>query len=133
MSRHLNVVAAIIERDGSVLATQRATGSLAGGWEFPGGKVEPGEEPREALLREIREELDAQVSIERHVADIDHAYDDFTLHLRCYLCHLEGDGAYTLMEHADARWLDARSIDSVPWLPADIALIRRIKREGIVR
>ncbi|QKF06930.1 (deoxy)nucleoside triphosphate pyrophosphohydrolase [Berryella wangjianweii] len=133
MSRHLNVVAAIIERDGSVLATQRATGSLAGGWEFPGGKVEPGEEPREALLREIREELDAQVSIERHVTDIDHAYDDFTLHLQCYLCHLEGDGAYTLMEHADARWLDALSIDSVPWLPADIALIRRIKREGIVR
>ncbi|NPD32299.1 (deoxy)nucleoside triphosphate pyrophosphohydrolase [Eggerthellaceae bacterium zg-997] len=133
MSRHLNVVAAIIERDGSVLATQRATGSLAGGWEFPGGKVEPGEEPREALLREIREELDAQVSIERHVADIDHAYDDFTLHLQCYLCHLEGDEAYTLTEHADARWLDALSIDSVPWLPADIALIRRIKREGIVR
>ncbi|WP_283169658.1 (deoxy)nucleoside triphosphate pyrophosphohydrolase [Curtanaerobium respiraculi] len=127
----VEVVAAVIERDGSVLATQRGYGEFKGRWEFPGGKIEPGESPEEALTREIREELKAEVAVGRLVYTVDYDYPSFHLHMLCFLCHLVG--GYALLEHEAARWLDAATIGSVDWLPADFGLIRSLKAQGIVR
>ncbi|WP_454946754.1 (deoxy)nucleoside triphosphate pyrophosphohydrolase [Cryptobacterium curtum] len=128
----VEVAAAIIERDGKILATQRGYGTFKDGWEFPGGKLEPGELPIEALVREIREELDATIDVERPVCVIDYSYDDFCLHMHCFLCHLK-DGSFTLLEHEASRWLGAHELFSVDWLPADIQVIEEIRRQGIAR
>ena len=128
----VEVAAAIIERDGKILATQRGYGTFKDGWEFPGGKLEPGELPIEALVREIREELDATIDVERPVCVIDYSYDDFCLHMHCFLCHLK-DGSFTLLEHGASRWLGAHELFSVDWLPADIQVIEEIRRQGIAR
>ena len=127
----LEVVAAIIRRDGCILATQRDSGEFAGGWEFPGGKVEPGETPERALEREIREELGAEVGIERLVAEIDYDYDSFHLHMLCYLCHVES-GRLELREHRAARWLDADGLGALDWLPADEGVIRAIREQRLL-
>lgn len=132
MSKRLEVVGAVILQEGRVLATQRSYGPLAGGWEFPGGKVEPGEAPQQALHREIREELDAAIAIERHLVTVQHDYDDFSLELSCYICRL-APGGFHLLEHSDARWLGACDIDSVAWLPADRGAIEAIKASGILK
>ncbi len=130
--KSIEVVAAIIERDGSILATQRGYGEHAGGWEFPGGKVELGETPERAIVREIQEELAARIAVERSVCVIDHDYDAFHLHMRCLLCHV-AEGDLELHEHLAARWLDARTIDSVAWLPADRKVVQAIKDQHILR
>ena len=122
----VDVVAAVIERGGAVLGTQRGRGEMRGGWEFPGGKVEPGETPEEALVREIREELDVRVEVGPLLSEVDYDYSTFHLHMRCYRCRI-CSGEPTLREHLAARWLDASSIDSVEWLPADEEVIRAIK------
>ena len=128
----VDVVAAVIERDGSVLATQRGYGEFAGGWEFPGGKIEPGETPEQALVREIREELGAEIEVGELIHVIDYDYDTFHLHMDCFHCRLAGTG-FELHEHLAARWVGADEIDSVDWLPADITLIDELKERGIVR
>lgn len=128
----VEVAAAIIERNGKILATQRGYGTFKDGWEFPGGKLEPGELLIEALVREIREELDATIDVERPVCVIDYSYDDFCLHMHCFLCHLK-DGSFTLLEHEASRWLGAHELFSVDWLPADIQVIEEIRRQGIAR
>lgn len=130
--KSIDVVAAIIERDGMILATQRGYGDMEGGWEFPGGKVEPNETPEQALLREIEEELGARIAIEAHFATVDYDYESFHLHMRCYLAHIE-NGTPELREHSAARWLDAATIDDVAWLPADEEVIQEIKKRGILR
>ena len=127
----LQVVAAIILNDGRILATQRGYGEFEGGWEFPGGKIEPGETGEQALVREIREELAASICVERHIVDVDYDYPTFHLHMQCFLCRLEGE-SLTLLEHEDARWLDAASIESVKWLPADIEVVRAIQQQAIL-
>lgn len=124
----IHVVAAIIEKSGHVLATQRGYGEFKGGWEFPGGKVEPAETEEDAIVREIREELDARIVVHRHLCTVDYDYETFHLHMSCYLCSLASDHI-DLLEHTQARWLDATSIDSVEWLPADISVLDILKRE----
>ena len=130
--RTLNVVAAIIEHDGKVLATQRGYGDYAGGWEFPGGKVEPGEAPERAVVREIREELDTTIAVGELVTVVDCDYEAFHLHMSCYLARIE-QGQPHLLEHSAARWLGADAIDSVAWLPADLQVVEAIKALGILK
>lgn len=128
----VEVVAAVIHSSGRVLATQRGYGEFEGGWEFPGGKIEPGEAPEQALVREIHEELAACIRVERPIITISYEYPAFRLHMQCFLCQLE-NSSLTLLEHEDARWLDAANIESVEWLPADVEVVQAIKQQGIVQ
>lgn len=127
--RTVNVVAAIIKKGNAVLATQRGYGDFAGGWEFPGGKIESGETPEQAVVREVLEELGVLIAVNSLVTVVDYDYETFHLHMHCFLCQVV-EGEIELHEHLAARWLDADSIDSVEWLPADEGVIRAIKERG---
>jgi 8-oxo-dGTP diphosphatase len=129
--KKIRVVAAIIKRADKILATERGYGEFKDWWEFPGGKIEEGETPEEAIVREIREELDAAIVVRRPVIDVSYDYDTFHLDMRCFLCTL-ADESVTLLEHEAARWLDAKSLDSVKWLPADEQVITAIREQGIL-
>ena len=118
----VNVVAAIICKDNKIFATQRGHGEFKGGWEFPGGKVEPGETPEEALIREIKEELDSEIKVEKYIHTVEYDYPAFHLSMRCYLCSLVS-GDLVLTEHEAAMWLKREELRSVSWLPADLELI----------
>lgn len=125
--KRIEVVAAIIhDADGRIFATQRGYGDWKDYWEFPGGKMEPGESPEEALKREIWEELETKIVIERLVTTIEYDYPAFHLTMHCYWCKVE-TGSLTLKEHEAARWLQAHELDSVDWLPADKSVIDLIK------
>ena len=121
----IDVVAAIICHDGKFLATQRGYGELAGGWEFPGGKIERGESPEAALVREIQEELDATIGVDELLTIVDYDYEKFHLHMYCYLAHIE-KGQPHLLEHSAAKWLNRETANSVDWLPADIQVVEAI-------
>lgn len=121
----INVVAAVIMKEGKVFATQRGYGEFKDGWEFPGGKVEAGESPEEALRREIREELEVEVNVGDLIDTIEYDYPAFHLSMKCYACTIAG-GSPHLLEHEAARWLSADQLDYVAWLPADITLIPKI-------
>ncbi len=123
----VRVVAAVIKADNKIFATQRGYGEFKGGWEFPGGKIEPGETPQEALKREILEELDTEISVGELIDTIEYDYPTFHLSMDCFWCEIV-KGDLVLKEHEAARWLDADTIDDVEWLPADIALIDKIKK-----
>ena len=127
----IRVVAAIIHHQGTILATQRGYGEFAGGWEFPGGKIEPNETPEEAIIREIQEELGATIAPERLITTVEYDYPTFHLSMDCFLAHVV-DGHLHLTEHSAARWLDALSLDSLDWLPADIAVVEEVKAQGIL-
>ena len=129
--KSIDVVAAIIHHDGKILATQRGHGEFAGGWEFPGGKIEPGETPEQATVREIEEELDATVAVGDLLTVVDYDYPTFHLHMYCFLAQVV-QGRIELHEHSDAAWLDADNIDSVDWLPADIDVVKAIKSQGVL-
>ena len=129
--KSISVVAAIIRKDGRILATQRGYGDFEGGWEFPGGKIEPHETPEQALAREIGEELDESIDVERLVTEVHYDYDTFHLDMKCFLCSLL-DPSITLLEHEAAKWLDAGSLRSVDWLPADTEVIEAIENQKIV-
>ena len=118
----VNVVAAVIKRGDMIFATQRGYGDLKGGWEFPGGKIEEGESPEAALVREIKEELDTEISVEKFLHTIEYDYPSFHLSMRCYLCSVVS-GDLNLKEHEAARWLTKETLNSVEWLPADVELI----------
>ena len=127
--KQIEVVAAIIhDADGRIFATQRGYGDFKDLWEFPGGKVEPGESPKEALKREIWEELETRIVIERFVRTIEWDYPQFHLTMHCYWCHVES-GQLTLKEHEAARWLSTNQLDSVNWLPADLQLIKHLSMQ----
>ena len=122
----VNVSAAAIVQDNKVLATRRGYGAYKDWWEFPGGKVEPGEAPEDALVREIREELATEIRVERYVTTIEWDYPAFHLSMRCYLCSVVS-GSLTLLEHEAAAWLDKEHLRSVEWLPADSGIIPEIE------
>ncbi len=122
----VEVVAAIIRRDGRIFATQRGYGDWKDYWEFPGGKVEPGETPEEALKREIREELSTEIGVEGFLCTVDYDYPKFHLTMHCYLCSLLTEALH-LNEHEAARWLDKDELDGVEWLPADKNVVRSLK------
>ena len=126
--RTIRVVAAVIRDGGRIFATARGYGEYKGGWEFPGGKIEPGETPQEALAREIREELETEISVGELIDTIEYDYPSFHLSMDCFWCTVR-EGTLTLKEAEAARWLTADTIDSVNWLPADRGLIEKIRRE----
>lgn len=121
----IEVTAAIIIQDSKVFATQRGYGDWKGWWEFPGGKMEPGETPQEALRREIQEELDAEIEIGGLLDTVEWDYPAFHLTMHCFLCTLISESMH-LNEHEDAAWLTAETLYSVKWLPADEGLIPKI-------
>lgn len=125
--KHIEVVAAIIKKDNTILATQRGYGDLKDGWEFPGGKIELGEAHDVALIREIKEELETDINIQEHIITIEYTgYEKFDLTMYCYLCSLVNDSNITLVEHEAAKWLSKDTLYSVDWLPADIDAVDAI-------
>ena len=120
--KRIEVVAAIIVRDGKVFATQRGYGAYKDWWEFPGGKMEAGESPQAALVREIREELDAEISVGRLLDTVEWDYPEFHLTMHCFVCTLVSEALH-LNEHEAARWLGRDDLRSVCWLPADLSLL----------
>ena len=127
MGKTIEVVAAIIhDGHGRIFATQRGYGEWKDYWEFPGGKMEPGETPEEALRREIWEELETRIAVERLVETVEWDYPAFHLTMHCYLCHVES-GHLKLKEHEAARWLTNAELESVEWLPADWKLIKTLQ------
>ena len=124
--KKIEVVAAIIYKDGEYFATQRGYGEFEGMWEFPGGKIEPGESSESALKREIQEELGIDITINKFLCTTDYDYPSFHLTMHCYLCCVES-GEIELREHKSARWLTVELLDSVEWLPADKEVIDKLK------
>ena len=124
--KSINVVAAIIKRGDAILATQRGYGDWEGWWEFPGGKVEAGEAPEQALVREIHEELNARIVVGDYLCTAEYDYPDFHLSMRCYMRSLVGEG-FELLEHHAALWLDVEHLEEVRWLPADLQVIEKIR------
>lgn len=123
----IQVVAAIIVHDGLIFATQRGYGEWKDYWEFPGGKIESGESPEEALKREIQEELATEINVDRYYTTIEWDYPAFHLTMRCYLCSV-ANGALTLLEHEASVWLDKDHLGTVRWLPADYSIIDDIRK-----
>ena len=123
----IQVVAALLFHDGKLFATQRGYGDWKDYWEFPGGKIEQGETPREALAREIREELDIEVDVSDHICDVEYDYPAFHLSMQCFRCGM-ADGEPKLLEHEAARWLGRKELDSVNWLPADRIILPEIEK-----
>ena len=123
----IEVVAAIIRGGNRIFATQRGYGDWKDYWEFPGGKIEPGEGPEEALVREIREELGAQIVVDSYLTTVEYDYPAFHLSMRCYSCRVT-DGELTLREHEAARWLSKDELDAVAWLPADRTILELLKQ-----
>ena len=124
----IRVVAAVIKDGDRILATARGYGDFKGGWEFPGGKIEPGETPQEALAREIKEELDTEISVGDLIDTVEYDYPKFHLSMDCFWCSIIR-GSLVLKEAEDAKWLTRDTIDSVAWLPADKGLVEKIKEQ----
>lgn len=123
--RVIEIVAAIIYKDEAYFATQRGYGEFDGMWEFPGGKIEPGESPEDALKREIQEELGIDIGVKEFLCTTEYDYPSFHLTMHCYLCGIK-TGKIELREHKSARWLRSEELGSVEWLPADKDVISRL-------
>ncbi len=126
----IRVVATVLCHEGRIFAARRGYGPWKDYWEFPGGKIEAGESPQEALAREIREELDTVVEVGDKLAQVEYDYPEFHLSMGCFRCRVQS-GCLTLKEHESARWLRADELDTVNWLPADLSLIRQLKNGGL--
>ncbi|HIU37746.1 MAG TPA: 8-oxo-dGTP diphosphatase MutT [Candidatus Aphodousia faecigallinarum] len=123
----VEVVAAVIRNQNRIFATQRGYGDQKGGWEFPGGKMEAEETPQEALVREIKEELDTEIEVEELIETVEYDYPKFHLKMHCFFCSVK-QGNLVLKEHEAAKWLTLETLDSVDWLPADLSLIEKIRK-----
>jgi 8-oxo-dGTP diphosphatase len=128
--KQIEVVAAIIRKGDKVFATQRGYGDFKDWWEFPGGKMEAGETPEEALKREIREELSTEIGVDEFLCTVEYDYPKFHLTMHCYLCHVES-GHLELKEHEAAKWLHKEELESVNWLPADWDLVKELDKSII--
>lgn len=129
----IEVVAAVIKKDGKILATQRGYGEFKGGWEFPGGKPEALETPKEALKREIKEELNADIEVNDYILTVEYDYPNFHLTMHTYFCSLLSDNLELVchddkLEHEDMKWLSKDELDSVNWLDADILIVQELKK-----
>ena len=126
--KQVKLVAAIIINNNKVFATQRGYGEFKDGWEFPGGKIESGETPQEALIREIKEELDTEIEVKDYLKTVEYDYPEFHLSMDCFFCVIKS-GELVLKEHEGAKWLTAENLDSVDWLPADKGVIEEIRNK----
>ena len=124
----VRVVAAVIRKGNKIFATQRGYGEFKDGWEFPGGKIEEGETPEQALAREIKEELDTEIQVGKLIDTIEYDYPKFHLSMDCFWCEIM-QGGLELKEHEAARWLSKEELYSVDWLPADVGVIERVEEE----
>ena len=124
----VRVVAAVIRKDDKIFATQRGYGEFKDGWEFPGGKIEEGETPEQALTREIKEELDTEIQVGKLIDTIEYDYPKFHLSMDCFWCEIM-QGGLELKEHEAARWLSKEELYSVDWLPADVGVVERVEEE----
>ena len=124
----VQVVAAVIFQGDTIYATQRGYGPWRDYWEFPGGKIEPGETPEQALVREIREELDVGVTVLAPLTRVEYDYPDFHLSMQCFRCRID-EGEPTLKEHEAARWLSRKDLYSLRWLPADLEILPEIEKQ----
>lgn len=122
----IKVVAAIIVNNNKIFATQRGYGEFKDGWEFPGGKIEEGERPENAIVREIKEELDTTIKVNEKIDTVEYDYPNFHLSMDCFICNIV-DGDLVLKEHEASKWLSKDELYSVDWLPADEGLIEKIK------
>lgn len=129
MMKRIEVVAGIIRNGGKLFATQRGYGEFKDGWEFPGGKIEPGETPQKALFRELKEELTVDVSVGDFLCTVDYDYPEFHLTMHCFYCSVV-DGELTLLEHEAAKWLDVSELRTVNWLPADVEVVNALERNA---
>lgn len=124
--KKVEVVAAVIKDGDKIFATQRGYGEFKDGWEFPGGKMEPGETPQQALVREIKEELDTEIEVQELIDTVEYDYPTFHLTMHCFWAKIK-EGNLILKEHEAAKWLTKDTLNTVDWLPADEGLIEKIK------
>lgn len=127
--KKIEVVAAIIVKGDKILATQRGYGDFKDGWEFPGGKIEPGETPEYALKREIEEELDVEIEVDTYIDTVEYDYPQFHLTMHCYKCRML-DGQLILKEHEDAKWIGQNELNEVDWLAADKIVVERLEERA---
>ena len=117
--KEIKVVAAIIQKENKILATKRGYGEFINMWEFPGGKIEPGETKEQALVREIKEELNIEINVDKFAIDIEYQYPNFYLFMSCFMCSIK-EGSIELLEHNDGKWITKEELNTLNWLPADI-------------
>lgn len=124
--KEIKVVAAIIKNEDKILATKRGYGEFINMWEFPGGKIEPGETKEQALVREIKEELNIEISVDKFALDIEYQYPNFYLFMSCFMCSIK-EGSIELLEHNDGKWITKEELNTLNWLPADIDAVNYLK------
>lgn len=124
--REIKVVAAIIQKENKILATKRGYGEFINMWEFPGGKIESGETKEQALVREIKEELNIEISVDKFAIDIEYQYPNFYLFMSCFMCSIK-EGSIELLEHNDGKWITKEELNTLNWLPADIDAVNYLK------
>lgn len=123
----IEVVAAIIKQDNKIFATCRSYGEFVNMWEFPGGKIENGETREEAIIREIKEELELEICVSKYLTTVHYDYPNFHLTMHCFICTICG-GELHLNAHNDARWIDREELDKLNWVPADILVVEKLKK-----
>lgn len=124
--KEIKVVAAIIQKENKILATKRGYGEFINMWEFPGGKIEPGETKEEVLIREIKEELNIEINVDKFAIDIEYQYPNFYLFMSCFMCSIK-EGSIELLEHNDGKWITKEELNTLNWLSADIDAVNYLK------
>ena len=124
--KEIKVVAAIIKNEDKILATKRGYGEFMNMWEFPGGKIESGETKKQALVREIKEELNIEINVDKFALDIEYQYPNFYLFMSCFMCSIK-EGSIELLEHNDGKWITKEELNTLNWLPADIDAVNYLK------